>query len=373
MKKLIKRFIPLFLSAIMICSVFAGCDNNSKADTNNSTEEETQETKVDDDFTAFTQVKTEGVMDWELTFDKLPDAYNTYDTEYKGSTMYIEYTTDVYGDGVTYNKFARVYLPYCYDPNDTETKYNVLYLQHGNNCSPSNWFDLDIPSAHFQTLLDNIFDPEHGVMEPFIIVCPTYYLDIQKEDLMVDDGVIAGDGRYDGIPPMYHEEVIKDLIPAVESQLNVYCTDFSPEGIKATRDHRAWGGYSRGAACTWYLFNHDFEYFTYWLPTSCNCLPEGVELGKPDTEWTDEKAYEYVTEPIIAHPDLDFFIIAQSGDETDIPMMRTQMNYFAQQEGILSYGLDRQENNFYYTCGDFKHVMQYMAYYLYTAKDILFK
>ena len=76
-------------------------------------------------------------------------------------------------------------------------------------------------------------------MDPCIIVCPTYYLDIDKDDVTVEEGVIAGDGRYDGIPAMYHEEVVKDLIPAVESQLNVYCTDFSPEGIKATRDHRA--------------------------------------------------------------------------------------------------------------------------------------
>ena len=98
---------------------------------------------------------------------------------------------------------------------------------------------MDIPTAQFKTLLDNIFDPEHGVMDPCIIVCPTYYLDIDKDDVTVEEGVIAGDGRYDGIPAMYHEEVVKDLIPAVESQLNVYCTDFSPEGIKATRDHRA--------------------------------------------------------------------------------------------------------------------------------------
>lgn len=331
-------------------------------------------TAASDDFTAFTEVKTSGVLDHELTFAKLPDAYNTFDTQYKGTEMYIEYTTDVYGDGVTYDKFARVYLPYGYDPDDKDTKYNVLYLQHGNNCSPSNWFDLDVPTAQFKNLLDNIFDPEHGVMDSFIIVCPTYYLDIEKEDTLVAEGVIAGDGRYQGIPAMYHREVIEDLIPAVESQLNVYCTDFSEEGIKATRDHRAWGGFSRGAACTWYLFHHDFEYFTYWMPTSCTCLEEGVPLGQTgESEWTDEKAFDYVAEPIKAHPDLDFFIVAQSGDETDIPQMRTQMKYFIDQTDVFSYGLDREANNIYYTCGDFKHVQQCFPYYLYTAKDILFK
>ncbi len=46
-----------------------------------------------DDFTAFTQVKTEGVLDWELVFDKLPDAYNTYDTQYKGTEMIVHRAT----------------------------------------------------------------------------------------------------------------------------------------------------------------------------------------------------------------------------------------------------------------------------------------
>ena len=326
-----------------------------------------------DDFTAFTEIKTPGVLDHELTFTKLPDAYNTYDTEHKGTTIYIEYTTDVYGDGVTYDKFARVYLPYGYDPDDKDTKYNVLYLQHGNNCSPSNWFDIKIPSADFTTLLDNMFDPEHGVMDPFIIVCPTYYLGIEKETTTVPDAAIAGDGRYDGIPAMYHREVIEDLIPAVESQLNVYCSDFSEAGIKETRDHRAWAGYSRGAACTWYMFHHDFEYFTYWMPTSGTPMALVPMEQAGEAAWTDEQAFQYVVEPIKANPDLDFFIVAQSGDATDIPQMRTMMKYFAEQTDVFSYGLDRIKNNFYYTCADFKHVQQYFGYYLYTAKDILFK
>ena len=326
------------------------------------------------DFDAFTEIKTSGVLNHELTFTKLPDAYNTFDTQHKGSNIFIEYTTDVYGDGVTYNKFARVYLPYGYDPDDKDTKYNVLYLQHGNNCTPSSLFDLKLPTADFKTLLDNMFDPEHGVMDPFIIVCPTYYFDIEKDAISAADDAPAGDGRFEEIPAMYHREVVEDLIPAVESQLNVYCSDFSEEGIKATRDHRAWGGFSRGSMCTWYLFHHDLEYFTYWMPTSANCLEEGVALGSEHTgQWTDEKAFAYVSEPIKAHPELDFFIIAQSGDETDATAMRTQMKYFIDQTDVFSYGLDREENNIYYTCSDFKHMEHYFPYYIYTAKDILFK
>ena len=332
------------------------------------------EEAVVDDFETFQTIVTWDVLDFPTVFEQLPDAYNLYDTPYKGTEIFIEYTTDVYEDGVTYDKFARVYLPYGYDPEDAETRYNVLYLQHGNNCSPSNFFDLVPPTADFNTLLDNLFDPEHGLMDPCIIVCPTYYLDIEELDVTVPDGVIAGDGRYEGIPGNYYKEVIEDLIPAVESQLNVYCEDFSEEGIKATRDHRAWGGYSRGSVCTWYMFHNDFEYFRYWMPTSAQCLPEGTELGAiEDQQQTDEAAFQYLKETIDAYPDLPFFIIAQSGAANDAPLMRDQMACFAGHTELFSYGLNPEKNNFYYTCADFQHVQQYFAYYLYTARNVLFR
>ena len=53
-----------------------------------------------------------------------------------GRVERVDYTTSVYEDGVTYPKYCNVYLPYCYDPNDKDRKYNVLYYQHGNTCDP---------------------------------------------------------------------------------------------------------------------------------------------------------------------------------------------------------------------------------------------
>ncbi|MBQ1975635.1 MAG: ParB/RepB/Spo0J family partition protein, partial [Ruminococcus sp.] len=47
--------------------------------------------------------------------------------------------------------------------------------------------------------------------------------------------------------PNFYKEVIQDIIPAVEMKYNTYLTDPSAEGIKATRDHRAFTGYSRGS------------------------------------------------------------------------------------------------------------------------------
>lgn len=333
-----------------------------------------QDESAEPDFESFENIVTWGVLDFPTVFEQIPDSFSTYATEYKGTQTVIHYTTDAYEDGVTYDKFARVYLPYCYDPEDTETQYNVLYLQHGNNCSPANFFDLSTSLGDFATILDNLLDPEHGVMDPFIIVCPTYYLGIEEDTLTVEDGFPAGDGRSEGIPGNYYMEVVEDLIPAVESQFNVYCEDFTAEGIKASRDHRAWAGYSRGSVCTWYMFHNDFEYFRYWMPTSAQCLPESKELTDiNDGVWTDEAAFAYIKETIDANPDLPFFILAQSGNSTDAVLMRAQMSYFADQTDTFSYGLNPAKNNFYYTCSDFFHIQQAFAYYLCTGRYILFK
>lgn len=327
------------------------------------------------DFVNYTTITTEGVLDFPLTFTLLPDGFNTYDNERKGTDeIIIRYTTDAYEDGVTYEKFCRVYLPYGYDPDDKETKYNVIYFQHGNMGNPNRLFDMRSSQAQVNNLFDNMFDPEHGVMEPCIIVCPTFYLEPDETKIAASVDALAGDGRCEGVPGNYYREVVEDLIPAVESQFNVYCTDFSEEGIKATRDHRAWAGYSRGSVCTWYMFHHDLEYFGYFMPMSAECMRENYDPnGGAGEKWTNEEAFLYIKETIDAHPELDFFIFAASGGAEDAPALRIQMAYFAKQTDTFSFGLDPEVNNFYYTCAEFSHSDVFFPFYLYNAKDVLFR
>ena len=73
------------------------------------------------------------VIDAGTSFVKYNLLYE--ETEQKGTFERIEYTTDVYEDGNTYSKYCNVYLPYGYDPN-SDTKYDVLYFQHGNTNDP---------------------------------------------------------------------------------------------------------------------------------------------------------------------------------------------------------------------------------------------
>jgi len=329
------------------------------------------------DFSEITTVTTEGVLDFPLTFELLPETYSLVPAEYEGTSMIIHYTTDAYEDGVTYDKFARVYLPYGYDPDDTETKYNILYYQHPNAGTPNSLFDKTFASpgratANTLNMLNNMFEGEHAVLDKYIIVCPTFYFDL-AEDMTdrVPDDQPAGDGftSEDGtsIPANYYLEVVEDLIPAVESQLNVYCTDFSDEGIRETREHRAFAGYSRGSMYTWNIFHFDLPYFKYFMPMSAQCCPYG------NREASDEEVYQFLKEAIDSNPELDFFIFAASGGEKDAPQMRTQMKYLIGQTDTFSYGLDTEANNIYYTCSEFMHVDQYVPYYLYNARDVLFK
>lgn len=330
------------------------------------------------DFDTVTTITTEGVLDFPVTFELISEQYSLEPAEYEGSSMIIRYTTDVYEDGVNYDKFARIYLPYGYDPEDTETKYNILYYQHPNAGTPNSLFEKTFASpgrmsANTLNMLNNMFEGEHAVLDKWIIVCPTFYFGLEED--MVDrvpDDQPAGDGfaqSEDGntIPANYYLEVVQDLIPAVESQLNGYCTDFSEEGIKATRDHRAFAGYSRGTICTWNIFHYDLPYFKYFMPMSCQICPYG------NREATDEEAYQYLKEAINANPELDFFIFAASGGEKDAAAMRPQMKYLSQQTDTFSYGLDTEENNFYYTCSEFMHIDQYVPYYFYNARNVLFK
>lgn len=251
--------------------------------------------------------------------------------------MVIHYTTDVYEDGVTYEKFCRVYLPYGYDPDDKDTKYNVLYFQHGNSGSPNELFDHDMKKLHPMNLLNNLFDPDHQAVDPMIIVCPTFYLEYDEAEYVTPGDNPAGDGRFanedSAIAPNYYREVVEDLIPAVESQLNVYCEDFSEEGIKATRDHRAWAGYSRGSLCTYYMFYHDLEYFKYWMPMSA---------------------------PLRMRNEVGF----EAGVE---------FAYYAQQTDTFSFGNDPAVNNIYFCRSEFLHNDLYMPYSLYNAAKVLFQ
>ena len=61
---------------------------------------------------------------------------------------------------------------------------------------------------------------------------------------------------------------MNDLIPAVEGTYSTYADNVTPEGIKASRDHRAFGGFSMGSVATWHTFLNCLDAFRYFMPSS---------------------------------------------------------------------------------------------------------
>ena len=291
--------------------------------------------------------------------------------ERMGTVERYDYTTAVYENGRTYNKTAYVYLPYCYDRQDSSRKYNVLYFQHGNTCEPA-MFAIGGNKYMFDMLFDS------GELEPCIIVFITYYMDPMRDadERTQTGGAEAGDGWTEGIPANFDREIIRDIIPIVEKKYNTYLEDASDEGIKASRDHRAFSGYSRGAAWTWRMFRHAFEYFRWYCPMSCSItcdtplpMPPG---SAPFPSFTDDEIISYMTAPIKEHPGLPFFIYASSGGVRDSLGMRKNIELLIKQD-CFSYGPDPSKNNLCYTVSDYYHSDYLVPYYLWNLLKILFR
>ena len=302
------------------------------------------------------------VIDFETIFEENPYLRTGVPTR-KGHVERVDYTTDVYEDGKTYSKYCYVYLPYNYDPEDKRKKFNVLYFQHGNTCEPA-MFAIGGNKPMFDMLFDS------GELEPCIIVFVTYYFDpLRDAQERIATGLVpAGDGGWDGVPGNYDREVVEDIIPAVETKYNTYLTDATPEGIRASRDHRAFSGYSRGAVMTWRMLHHSFEYFRWFCPMSC--MTRGDKgIRQPISE---AEVIDYVTAPIAAHPELPFFIYASNGGPEDIEEMKVQMKYLTKQP-CFSYGFDPVKNNICYSLSDFYHTDYLVPYYFWNSLKVLFQ
>ncbi len=289
----------------------------------------------------------------------------------KGKVERLDYTTDVYEDGKTYKKTAYVYLPYGYDPDNKDKKYNVLYFQHGNTCEPAMF-----AIGGNKPMFDMLF--ESGENDPCIIVFITYYFDPMRDaDARIHGGhAPAGDGWWPGIPGNYYKEIVKDIIPAVELKYNTYLTCGCDECVKATRDHRAFAGYSRGTAWTWRMFHYAFPYFRWWCPTSggisCDYSAPMPPGSGPFRQIPEEEILEYVKAPIRENPGLPFFIFAASGGPRDGAGMRKQIKLLTEQPEF-SYGLDPKVNNLYYSLSDYYHTDYLIPYYFWNSLKVIFK
>ena len=108
-------------------------------------------------------------------------------------------------------------------------------------------------------MLDNMI--AKGDIPPTIFVSATFYTDNS------DTGFSGSVAEF----RQFHRDFEEYLMPAVEGQFHTYAKSTSPDDLKASRDHRAFGGFSLGSVTTWLQFCYDSDYIRYFLPMSGSC------------------------------------------------------------------------------------------------------
>lgn len=274
-----KMFIILVLTMIMLCVSACGkTDNKEQSSVNNTSNiSNTQSANLS------------GTVPDELEY--IPDGYENPATQ-QGTLNKLTYDTwESFSYEQKSNKITKeawVYLPYGYTD---EEEYNVLYLSHGGWSNETTLMGTDDNPKSFKNVIDNAI--QDGNIKPLIIVLPTYNNTSENDS---SDYSLAIQ-----LTNQFHNELVNDLIPAVESKYSTYAKDTTPQGLKESRDHRGFGGFSMGSVNTWNTFRYCLDYFRYFMPMS----------GSYTTD--DEYMADLVRQQ--GYSSQDFFIFAASGTD----------------------------------------------------------
>ncbi len=219
-------------------------ENSSVSDKNTGTEEDDMKMEISQ-------------TGWTTA---VPEEY-TETADKQGSIVRLDYgSRDYVRDGAAITKTAYVYTPYGYDESDTKTRYNILYLMHGWGGHAGEYFEFSGTKNLFDNLIAN------GDIPPLIIVSATFY----NENSSTDFSSSIQEFR------QFHRDFEDYLMPAVEGRFHTYARSASEEDLKASRDHRAFGGFSLGSVTTWLQFCYDYDYIRYFLPMSGSCWYYGT-------------------------------------------------------------------------------------------------
>lgn len=211
--------------------------------------------------------------------------------------------------GINGNKSLNVYLPYGYDESK---KYNIFYLMHGGSENENTIFSNDV---QMNIILDNMI--MRGDLEPMIVVTPTF------------------NGCPDGAGDVWNE-MRQTIIPYVEKKYSTYAEgDVSIDNLKATRYHRAYGGFSMGGGSTWNMLINNLDICAYYMPLSGHC-------------WGGLSAIQSAIDKS-GFSQREYFILAATGDQ-DLAYenMLGLINPMKQDTNHFTYTSDFSEGNFYF-------------------------
>lgn len=281
--------------------------------------------------------------------------YEYHDVNMRGTIEKVTYMT-TNRDGELRDKYANVYLPYGYDAADKEKKYNILYIMHGGGGNPDAWLDC----SKVKNMLDYSIDS--GEIKPLIVVFPSFY----KEKI---SRIGAADPVLERTNVMFFQnELVEELLPAVERVYNTYAEDTTKEALKASRMHRGFGGFSMGGCTTWLAFMNHLEYFAEYLPLSGDCWAIEVKGGQTKTVETVKELYDCAIRS--GYGTDEFFLHVATGTEdaasTPLTMQVTEMKKYPD---MFVYSDDFSKGNLHFLLAEgevhaYEAVYQYLFNYL---------
>ncbi len=287
-----------------------------------------------------------------ITLSTVPDGYYGEAAQQGTLESFTYDTKDYIGDGAAIRRQATVYLPYGYDQNDNETKYNILYLQHGAYGDERTW--MYEYGDSFNNMIDHMI--EDGLIPPLIIVMP--YL-------------TSGNAWYhDTTPIFYSGELNNDLMPAVESHYHTFADDVTDTGFEQSRTHRAFGGFSAGGTTTWRVFLEGMDRFEYFMPMS-----GGLALGGDGSTDMADATELADTAASSGYGKREYYVFAATGTRdlayqglsAQIECMKTLTNAFDFTQSGFADG-----NLMYYTVEGNRHDYQYTYEYVFNGLRCLF-
>ncbi|MBQ6814024.1 MAG: hypothetical protein IJP13_00630 [Lachnospiraceae bacterium] len=333
-----KRGLALMMAAM--CMLNTGCGANEDATENTTNESQTvnqTEEKVND------------------TLMRVPDGYLKV-IEEKGTVTTITYDATLI-DGSVITKTAYVYLPYGYDENK---QYDIIYCLHGGEGDTKAYLGTDASPGNVKRMLDNMI--ANGDIKPIIAVAPTYYADRSESAAM---GKAISRIEY-----FTENELVKELIPAVEGQFSTYAETTDLEGIKASREHRAYTGFSMGSLSTWYTFLNASDYFYYYMPMSGDCWINGGSnasgAARKLEQYCQDKGYDGD----------EFFIFAVTGsDDIAYAAMNSQIDNMKKISPTFRFTDDgsNEKNIVFMVEPKATHSFAFLPIYMYNGLQMFFK
>ena len=217
---------------------------------------------------------------------------------------------------------------------------------HGGGENENTIFSNDVK---MQNILDHMI--MNGELEPTIVVTPTF------------NGCPAPDNNM-GAGTVW-DEMRQSIIPFVEGKYSTYAESTSIEDLRASRYHRAYGGFSMGGGSTWNMFNNNLDICAYYMPLSGHC-------------WGGAQAVQNAVDKS-GLSQREYFVLAATGDQ-DLAYnnMVGLIDPLKKDTQRFTYTSDFSEGNFYFLVarseGNNKktHWWGFVRWYIYDALPYFF-